>query len=658
MKIFISLLFLAVSVSLFSQNTKIDSLEQKLTQAKGTDRIFVLNDLAYAYGYVDFNKSISLAKEALLLAEKQEYNKSKALTYDILGRAYFISGNYKVAEEYYNNCISTANKYGTKDDIYKALRHKILLYANGFITDTTEVREVFEQYISMTIKKNKYTDFTESLQIFIWVYQSQPSQSSFIKEYLKDLKKRTKGDTEFLALIYASEAFFYEKKLDYFRAIQKYDEASKLTNDIAIKISRLERIGVIYFEVKKYNQSVHYYDEALQLLKNNKCETKNNLMYLIEADLGATYLQLKDYKTALYYLQTALKSPSFTNRDKGAILNNIGVAYLLEDSLEKSDFYINKAISILDAVNDADAKLAFLNSKAELLIKQNKQTQLSDVINEISVLVNNIQDYYIVCDSHKLLSDFYEKMGNYKKSNEYLKKWIVANDSISNREFINKMSEFQFKYETEKKEQQIIMQQSTIRQKDKLIVLSLVAGSLILAALLVIFTLYRIRNKAYKLLVYQSLKNTSNAELVKIDADDHPDEENTNEIRYTSSALDEGLKNQIEILLNKQLELKVFGQSDLTLKILSERCNTNRTYLSQFINERYHTNFNTFINTLRVNEAKLILSDINNDIPLKELYLRLGFNTYSVFNEAFKKNVGVTPHFYQKTVKDLIGASN
>jgi len=69
-------------------------------------------------------------------------------------------------------------------------------------------------------------------------------------------------------------------------------------------------------------------------------------------------------------------------------------------------------------------------------------------------------------------------------------------------------------------------------------------------------------------------------------------------------------------------------------------------------------NFNTFINTLRINEAKQILSDKDNNIPLKELYLRLGFNTYSVFNEAFKKHVGVTPAFYLKTVKDLFDVSN
>ncbi len=659
-KIFINIIFLTLSVSLFSQNTKIDSLEQKVTQTKGNERILVLNDLAYAYGYVDFNKSISLAKEALLLAETQKYNKAMALTYDILGRAYFISGNYKVAEEYYNKCIETANKYGTKDDIYKALRHKILLIyrligQNGYEKDSTESIQTFKRYIDLTIEKNDVINFQEGLQFYIYVFYYQRSNSSMIDDYFAELKNIVKNNNEFLASIYANEGLYYKLKQDYFRAIEKDEQAIKLTKKIAMRVTYLERVGIIYFELKKYNESVKYLNEALKLINSNEFESKYATKCLVELDLGSVYYLLRENKTAIFYLQKVLKYPFLTKRDMGTVYNNLGQAYLSIDSIDKADYYINKALFIYDSLNINYEKLGVLHSKAIFLTRKQQWSQLSGLINEISVLANDVEEYYILFDCYQLLSDYYEKSGNYKKSNEYLKKWIAVNDSINNRDFVNKISELRFKYETEKKEQQIIMQQSTIKQKNKLIVLSFISGSLILVAFLVIFILYRIRNNAYKLLVYQSLKNTSNAPLVK--TDDNSDEENTNEIRYHSSALDEELKNQIEILLNKQLELKMFGKSDITLKILSENCNTNRTYLSQFINEQYNTNFNTFINTHRINEAKLILSDRNNDIPLKELYLRLGFNSYSVFNEAFKKNVGVTPYFYLKTVKELFDVS-
>jgi len=656
MKTFLSIVFLTVAISLFSQNTKIDSLQQKLIHTKGTERIMVLNDLAYAYGYVDFNKSITLAKEALHLAESQKYNKAKALTYDILGRAYFISGNNKVAEVYYNKCISTAKKYGTEDDIYKALRHKILLYANGYHNNTTESVNIFKQFNNATIEKQNYADFLESLKIFIYVFYSQQSNNSIITDYLVELKNNTKNNTEFNAAIYASEGFYLNLKLDFFGAIERYEQALTLTKDVNFKVSSMERVGNIYFEVRKYKESIKYYNKALLLAKNNEFPSKKILIYLLEADLGASYLQLKDYKDALPCLKSALENSSFSNRDKGAILGNIGDVYQFLDSLQKSELYYSKANLIFEQLNNKNDLLGLLDSKAKLLKKQHRNSQLSKVIHQMAEMESKVYEYYILYDTYQTLSDYYERSGNYKKSNEYLKKWITVNDSINGKELTNKISELEYKYETEKKEQQIILQQRIIKQKDLFIVFSVIAGSLISIALLVIFILYRIRNKAYKQLVYQSLENTSNAQLVKIE--DNAEDEDTIETKNGNSQLDEGLKNQIKISLNKQLDAKVYLEPNLILKTLAEKCDTNRSYLSQFINERYNMNFNTFINTLRINEAKQIISDKNNNIPLKELYLRLGFNTYSVFHEAFKKHVGVTPNFYQKTVKDLFDTSN
>lgn len=649
MKILTSVIFLTIAVSLFSQNTRIDSLQQKLNHAKGNERILVLNDLAHAYGYIDFNKSIDLAKEALKLAEIQNYNKSRARSYNLLGRAYFISGNYKVADKYYNEGIVTANRYNTSDDIYKALRLKTLLYLNGYVRDSVESIQVFKQYLDLTIKKKNYTDFNEGLKLFVFVFHSK-QYAKLIDEYLSSIKNNNHDNKEILAASYSGEAFLLTMNLDYFKAIKMYQMALKYTNELSNKITNLERIGVIYFNLRKYTESVRYYNDALKLCIDNKFKSNDFILYLIEADLGASYIQLKDYNSAISHLKKALNNPFYSNQDKVTIINNLGQAYLSIDSLDKADSYISKAIYLFDSLKIDNGKLAALQSKATLMIRRQQQSQLPGVINEISKLVNVVPEYYILYDSYQTLSNYYANTGNFKKSNEYLKKWITVNDSINNRELTNKIKELEFKYETEEKEQQINLQQNTIRQKNKLIFLAVIAGSLIFAALIVIFILYRVRNKAYKLLVYKSLENTNNVHLVKT-------EENFIEPKNNVFILDEELKTQIETSLNKQLNIKVYLKPNLLLKTLAEKCNTNRSYLSLFINERYNMNFNTFVNMLRINEAKQILSDKNNNIPLKELYLRLGFNTYSVFNEAFKKHVGVTPNFYLKTIKELFDGS-
>lgn len=654
MKTLISIVFLTTAISLFSQNTKIDSLQQKLNHANGDECILILNDLASEYGYIDFNKSIDLAKEALKLAEIQNYNKSKARSYNLLGRAYFISGNYKVADEYYSKGIATANRYNTSDDIYKALKLKTILYFYGYVKDSAESIQVYKQYLNLAIKSNSYIDFQEVSKQFVFVFHSK-QYVKLIHEYLSSVNKSSQNNKEILAASYASEAFLLAMNLDYFKALEMYQTALKFTNDVSNKISFLDRIGTIYFEIKKYTESVQFYNDALQLITNSKLKS-NGYLFQIEADLGASYCQLKDYKMAISCLQKAMKYTFPLNKDNVVVINNLGQAYLSIDSLDKADYYISKAIYLFDSLNIDNGKLAALQSKATLMIRRQQWGQLPNVINEISKLVNIVPEHYILLDSYQTLSDYYAKSGNYKKSNEYLKKWITANDSIINRDFTNKISEFRYKYETDKKEQQISLQQSIIRQKNKLIVFAIIAGSLILVTLIVIFILYRVRNKAYKQLVYQSLENTNKVLLIKTEV--NTDEEDAIETKNMHSELNDNLKNQIEISLNKQLDAKVYLEPDLILKTLAEKCDTNRSYLSQFINEKYKMNFNTFINMLRINEAKQILSDKNNKIPLKEAYIRLGFNTYSVFNEAFKKQVGVTPNFYIKTIKELFESSN
>jgi AraC-like DNA-binding protein len=228
---------------------------------------------------------------------------------------------------------------------------------------------------------------------------------------------------------------------------------------------------------------------------------------------------------------------------------------------------------------------------------------------------------------------------------------IKTTNTILYKGYVDIISELRLKYETDKKEEQICLQQSIIKQKDQFILFSIITGGVILIALIIIFTLYRKKNQAYKLLVYRSLQNANNTPLFV--ENNYPNEECESEIRCYNSILDEELKKQIEISLKDALESKVFVDSSLTLKMLAVKCHTNRSYFSQFIHEQYNMNFNTFINMLRINEAKQMLADNNNDLPLKELYLQLGFNTYSVFNEAFKKHVGVTPAFYLKTIQEL-----
>ncbi|HED37109.1 MAG TPA: AraC family transcriptional regulator [Ignavibacteria bacterium] len=98
---------------------------------------------------------------------------------------------------------------------------------------------------------------------------------------------------------------------------------------------------------------------------------------------------------------------------------------------------------------------------------------------------------------------------------------------------------------------------------------------------------------------------------------------------------------------------KIYLEPGLSIKNLSEKCDTNRSYLSQIIHEKYQLSFNNFINKYRIEEARRLLMEPGNEIPLKALHERLGFSSYTRFYEAFKKYTGVTPSFFLTTIKEL-----
>ena len=99
-------------------------------------------------------------------------------------------------------------------------------------------------------------------------------------------------------------------------------------------------------------------------------------------------------------------------------------------------------------------------------------------------------------------------------------------------------------------------------------------------------------------------------------------------------------------------EDKQYLDPDLSAAALAESLGISRKHLSQVINQQFHLNFKNFVNRYRVEEAKKRLLDPKEqDFVLLKIALDVGFNSKSVFNEAFKKFTGMSPSEYRKNKK-------
>ncbi|MFH1198160.1 MAG: helix-turn-helix domain-containing protein [bacterium] len=121
-------------------------------------------------------------------------------------------------------------------------------------------------------------------------------------------------------------------------------------------------------------------------------------------------------------------------------------------------------------------------------------------------------------------------------------------------------------------------------------------------------------------------------------------------VKYQKSGLSEKDKQeigkQLENLMKKE---KLHHESDISCGRLSLALSVNQNHLSQVINERFGKNFFEYINSYRIEEAKLLLiSKEAKDWTILAIAFEVGFQSKSTFNSVFKKITKMTPSQYRE----------
>ena len=97
-------------------------------------------------------------------------------------------------------------------------------------------------------------------------------------------------------------------------------------------------------------------------------------------------------------------------------------------------------------------------------------------------------------------------------------------------------------------------------------------------------------------------------------------------------------------------ESKIYRDPNLGLTSVAHQLKISSNYLSQVVNKLTGKNFADYINSFRVEDAKLKLTNMDfTNYTIVGIGLESGFNSKSTFYSAFKKMVGISPSIYRKT---------
>ena len=122
--------------------------------------------------------------------------------------------------------------------------------------------------------------------------------------------------------------------------------------------------------------------------------------------------------------------------------------------------------------------------------------------------------------------------------------------------------------------------------------------------------------------------------------------------KYKKSSLKKTAAEKYYTILEKYMaEEKPFLQGNLTLRQLAQLIDLHPNYLSELLNEKIGKNFSEYINHFRVETFKELAQQPKNaHLSLLGLAYESGFNSKTAFNTFFKKETGMTPKQYLKSV--------
>ena len=97
------------------------------------------------------------------------------------------------------------------------------------------------------------------------------------------------------------------------------------------------------------------------------------------------------------------------------------------------------------------------------------------------------------------------------------------------------------------------------------------------------------------------------------------------------------------ILINKK-----YKDKDYSAKKLAEALHTNTRYISAVVSVKFHTNYTSFVNKYRIEDAMAILVDRRyKDYNMEDISDMVGFSNRQSFYASFYKFTGITPREYK-----------
>ncbi|MBC7902983.1 MAG: hypothetical protein H7Y27_06155 [Gemmatimonadaceae bacterium] len=256
----------------------------------------------------------------------------------------------------------------------------------------------------------------------------------------------------------------------------------KSADKIGDKISAFKarnNIGWVLMELNQYPQAIENFKEVISLLNANGIEDKYGAVYNNIASCYGSLLQYDStYKYAKIGIAVSEKYSDVAAHANG--LNIMGTFLTHEKKYEEALTYFIKAKPIREKQGDPFFIVSDMAAMAELYARLGRTKEGLAICDSALKIAEGNELSAKMPMIYQSMAANYEAAARYREAGEVYKKLNALKDSLYADANPSALAEMQTKYETEKKEQQIAIQQLTIHKQN--VRLWTILGLIVIAA--------------------------------------------------------------------------------------------------------------------------------------------------------------------------------
>ena len=279
-------------------------------------------------------------------------------------------------------------------------------------------------------------------------------------------------------------------------------------------VVRYCNLSAVFGDLEEYTKQEEYAQKAVKI--SQKTRGKSNL-FISYFMLTNSLTRQEKYNDAKTFLDSAK-----IYADENANVDIVFSYYLIAaqvfrklGNFDSAAYYFQKSYSVSEKNNYAYGKAESLLQLGAVSILQKKYSEAENYLLNGIKQAESIGYFNVLDDGYKYLSDIYGVTGRYKLAYEYFQKYKEASDSAISLESKKYATELEKKYESEKKDKQIVIQQSQL-QKRKIMNYVLLGSAAVL--LIISFLTYRNYDQKKKLQQQRIIELESEKKLTATEA--------------------------------------------------------------------------------------------------------------------------------------------